>query len=220
MTRVRSTQKLPIVAERRRVSPRMRATATAIPTAADDEVLHGEPCHLGQVAHRRFAAVVLPVRVRDEARSGVEGQRGRNTVDVRRVQEEHALQPLKPVQPDNRHDTEREERDRVHGPRLLAVRVDPRQPVDPSLDQGEDSDHRARPRRRGRVRGMRRAAASSRGGLRRARRAAASSRRSPKEVPREQAEERDPERDADEEDEDCDGLEDDGHPSFSGARSA
>ena len=35
MTRVRSTQKLPIVSERRRVSPRTRATATAIPTAAD-----------------------------------------------------------------------------------------------------------------------------------------------------------------------------------------
>ncbi len=33
--RVRSTQKLPMVAERRRTRPRTRATATAMPTAAD-----------------------------------------------------------------------------------------------------------------------------------------------------------------------------------------
>ena len=33
-----------------------------------EEVLHGEPGHLGEVAHRQLAAVVLPVRVGDEAR--------------------------------------------------------------------------------------------------------------------------------------------------------
>ena len=35
MTRVRSTQKLPIVVARLRVSPRTSATATAMPTAAE-----------------------------------------------------------------------------------------------------------------------------------------------------------------------------------------
>ena len=35
VVRVRSTQKLPIVVDRRRVNPRMSATATAIPTAAE-----------------------------------------------------------------------------------------------------------------------------------------------------------------------------------------
>src|SRR2546421_693576 len=35
VVRVRSTQKLPMVVARRRVSPRMRATATAAPAAAD-----------------------------------------------------------------------------------------------------------------------------------------------------------------------------------------
>ena len=33
--RVRSTQKFPIVSERRRVRPRIRATTTAMPTAAE-----------------------------------------------------------------------------------------------------------------------------------------------------------------------------------------
>ena len=35
VVRVRSAQKFPIVSERRRTSPRTRATATAIPTAAE-----------------------------------------------------------------------------------------------------------------------------------------------------------------------------------------
>ena len=35
MVRTRSTQKFPIVSLRRRISPRISATATAIPTAAE-----------------------------------------------------------------------------------------------------------------------------------------------------------------------------------------
>ena len=66
--RVRSTQKFPIVAERRRVSPRIERDGDGDPDRGGGEVLHGQPGHLGQVAHRRLAAVVLPVRVRDEAR--------------------------------------------------------------------------------------------------------------------------------------------------------
>jgi hypothetical protein len=41
--RVRSTQKFPIVALRLRTSPRMRATATAIPTAADTKFWTASP---------------------------------------------------------------------------------------------------------------------------------------------------------------------------------
>ena len=41
-----------------------------------DEVLHGEPGHLRQVRHRVLAAVELPVRVGDEARSRVDGDVG------------------------------------------------------------------------------------------------------------------------------------------------
>ena len=41
--RTRSTQKLPIVAERRRARPRMRATATEMPTAADTKFCTARP---------------------------------------------------------------------------------------------------------------------------------------------------------------------------------
>ena len=40
---VRSTQKLPIVSERRRVSPRTSATATEIPTAAETKFCTASP---------------------------------------------------------------------------------------------------------------------------------------------------------------------------------
>jgi hypothetical protein len=41
--RVRSTQKLPMVAERRRTRPRTKATATAMPTAADTKFCTASP---------------------------------------------------------------------------------------------------------------------------------------------------------------------------------
>ena len=43
VARTRSTQKLPIVAARRRASPRMRATATVRPTAADTKFCTASP---------------------------------------------------------------------------------------------------------------------------------------------------------------------------------
>ena len=43
-----------------------------------NEVVKGQPRHLGQVAHGRFAGVGLPVGVGGEAGRGVEGQIGRH----------------------------------------------------------------------------------------------------------------------------------------------
>ena len=43
VVRVRSTQKFPMVLARRRVSPRMRATATAAPTAAETKLCMASP---------------------------------------------------------------------------------------------------------------------------------------------------------------------------------
>jgi hypothetical protein len=43
VARVRSTQKLPMVADRRRMRPRTRATATAIPTAAETKFCTARP---------------------------------------------------------------------------------------------------------------------------------------------------------------------------------
>ena len=96
--------------------------ATAIPTAADTKFWTGEPGHLRQVAHRRLAAVVLPVRVRDEARGGVERERGRDAGDVRRVQEQRALDALEEEEPEHRDAAEREERERVDRPRAARAR--------------------------------------------------------------------------------------------------
>ncbi len=41
--RTRSTQKLPMVVERRRTRPRMRAMATAVPAAADTKLWKARP---------------------------------------------------------------------------------------------------------------------------------------------------------------------------------
>ena len=50
------------------------------------EVLHGEAEHLRQVAQRRFAAVALPVRVRREARRGIERRVGRDGRQALRIE--------------------------------------------------------------------------------------------------------------------------------------
>ena len=79
--RTRSTQKLPSRSVRDRVKPRIRATATAIPTAAETKFCTARPGHLGQVAHRGLAGVGLPVGVGHERGGRVErlvraGRRG------------------------------------------------------------------------------------------------------------------------------------------------
>ena len=103
------------------------------------EVLHRQPGHLGEVAHRRLAAVVLPVRVRDEADRRVERERRRHTVDSGRVEGEQPLEALERVQAEHGDDAEREQRPRVHRPRLLALRVDPRCAIQDALDRCEDA---------------------------------------------------------------------------------
>ena len=120
--RVRSTQKLPIVSLRRRVMPADERDRDRDPDRRRDEVLDGEPAHLREVAHRRLAAVVLPVRVGDEADGGVERERRRDAGDVGRVEEERALDALEQVEAEHRDGAEREHRARVAGPPLLARR--------------------------------------------------------------------------------------------------
>ena len=91
MHRVMSTQKLPIVAELRREKPRTSAIATAMPTAGRDELLDGQRADLGEVRHRRLAAVVLPVRVGDERRRGVEAERRGDRPEVLGVERQRSL---------------------------------------------------------------------------------------------------------------------------------
>ena len=82
----RSTQKLPSVRRPRRTMPRMIATTTAMPAAADTKFCTAKPDHLGEVAHRHLAAVPLPVRVGHEADRGVERTERGDGGHVRRVE--------------------------------------------------------------------------------------------------------------------------------------
>ena len=97
------------------------------------------------MGHRRLAAVVLPVRVRDEARRGVERERGWDAGDVGRVQEERALHALEQEEAEHRDGAEGEERERVDRPGLLARGVDSGDAVDEPLDREEHAVARRRP---------------------------------------------------------------------------
>ena len=92
------TQKLPIVSAGCAAQCRgSNATSTAMPTAAETKFCTRQPEHLGQVAHRRLAAVALPVGVGGEARPAVlkdesGGHRRRGPCGL------SGSQPLQPLQ--------------------------------------------------------------------------------------------------------------------------
>ncbi len=91
------------------------------PDGGGDEVLDRQAGHLGQVRHRRLAAVVLPVRVGDEAPGGVEGDVRADALHALRVQRERALQPLQGVEQGDAGRREDEQAAGVLGPPLIVV---------------------------------------------------------------------------------------------------
>ena len=103
-----------------------------------DEIVHGEAEHLGQMAHRRLAAIVLPVGVGDKAVGRVEREIGRHGVEAARVQRQKVLQPLDGVEREESGDGKDEHRHRVGKPVLLARRVHPGQAVKAALDRSDD----------------------------------------------------------------------------------
>ena len=102
------------------------------------EVVHGEAEHLGEMTHRRLAAVVLPVGVGDEADRGVEGEIGRDRVEAPRVQRQDVLQPLQRVEREEAGDGENDHRDRVAEPVLLARRIDAGEAVEAAFDRPQN----------------------------------------------------------------------------------
>ena len=67
-----------------------------------DEVLHRQPRHLAQVRHRVLAAVVLPVRVRDEAGRSVQRDVGRDAGEIVGIEEQVTLHALEHVEQQRR----------------------------------------------------------------------------------------------------------------------
>ena len=110
-----------------------------------DEVLHGEPGHLAQVRHRVLAAVVLPVRVRDEARGRVHRDPRVHALHPVRVEGQAALQPQQQVEEDCEDAHEDERRDCVRLPALLFLGSRSDEPVEPALGGGEPARDAQRP---------------------------------------------------------------------------
>ena len=131
--RVRSTQKFPSDPLRERTKPRMSATATAMPTAAERKFWTARPTIWAVKPSRRLTGVGLPVRVGHEGHRGVEGHPERDARQVA-VHRQCGLAELDPHQDHDAHEAEADDAGRV-GPRaLLRVGVDAAEAVDEALD--------------------------------------------------------------------------------------
>ena len=103
-----------------------------------DEVVHRKPHHLGEVAGRQLAAVVLPVGVGDEADRGVQRQLPGKGREFLRVERQQVLQ--------HQHREKRYEQHQVeenHGPGIalpahLLVPVHPADPVEQVFTGSKD----------------------------------------------------------------------------------
>ena len=141
----------PEVAERRRRAAREAADHRGEhghPERGRDEVLHREPGHLAQVRHRVLAAVVLPVRVRDEARGRVHRDVRVTAGEAVRVQRQVVLQAQQQVE-QHREDAHEDERRCARTPSSPArVRPRPDQAVEAALGRGEPARDAERRRRR------------------------------------------------------------------------
>ena len=101
------------------------------------EVVHGEAEHLGQMAHRGLAGIVLPVGVSDKTVRGVEREIGRHGVEAARIERQEILQPLQSVQRQETRDGKDDHGDCIAIPVLFARRIDPGQAVEPTLDRAQ-----------------------------------------------------------------------------------
>src|SRR5215467_10414745 len=102
------------------------------------EIVVGKPSHLGEVTHRRFARVGLPIGVRGKRCCRIESKVGRaHRAEFLRIEGQIALQTLHRIEHDHRHQAEQEHRDGVLGPAHLMVLVDTRDPVEESLNRAQ-----------------------------------------------------------------------------------
>ena len=134
-----------------RAKPRISATSTAMPVAAETKFCTVEPEHLREVAHRRLAAVALPVRVRGEADGGVERRVGADRAEALRIQRQPLLQALQQVDDEQAGDVEDQHRDARSVFHVISSSASmPDEAIEQPLDRPADAVHaiRRRPRRR------------------------------------------------------------------------
>ncbi len=115
----------------------MRTSAAPMPTAGVTNCWTVERDHLGEIRHRHFAAVVLPVRIGDEGGCGVPRQRRGDGTEVLRVEGQRALQPQEGIGQADREAREDDDRAGIALPGLLLLRAGTEQPVDGALDEAQ-----------------------------------------------------------------------------------
>ncbi|MNV22659.1 hypothetical protein D3C71_1136430 [compost metagenome] len=98
-----------------------------------DEVLHRQRQHLRQVAHRRLAAIALPVGIGDETDGRVQGGVRRHRAHAGGVQGQQALHALQGVDRNDADDVEGQHGQGISLPAHLGLGVDTRQTVDATL---------------------------------------------------------------------------------------
>ncbi len=108
------------------------------PRGRREEVVEGEPGHLGEVRHRRLAGVALPVGVGREGDRSVPRRVRRDGSEAVRVERQELLQALHRVEDHERGGVDDEHRHRPLDPALVLGGVDSADPVDPALDRPQD----------------------------------------------------------------------------------
>ena len=133
--RTRSTQKFPTRSVRDRAKPRTRATATAIPTAADAKFCTASPaiwarCPIVDSPEYdcQFVLVTNEAAVLNAWSAGTPGNP--------RLSGRFGCKRSSAYSPSTDDRGEREQGTGVHGPGLVALGVDAHDPVDASLDAG------------------------------------------------------------------------------------
>ena len=99
-----------------------------------EEVLHRQAEHLGQVAHRRFAAIALPVGVGDEADGGVEGRIRADVGHRLGIQRQPELQPLQGIDRQRAEGVEQQDGESVFQPAHFLILAHAAEAIQHGLD--------------------------------------------------------------------------------------
>ena len=92
------------------------------------EIVHRQPRHLREIAHRRFGHIGLPVRVGDEAHRRVEGEALLDRGLTLRVEGQDPLQPLQRIKRDEARHAEEQHGDGIGDPMLVFRLIDAAEP--------------------------------------------------------------------------------------------